>query len=546
MTARGITRRSLLAAGAGSLAGGSDASHRRAGRARAVRRRRCSQQRGVGALAAHGLTIDLARNADMVGVQWRAPAGAHVELRFQLPSGAWSAWVDAGPHGHGPDDPAPSGGLVVGDPVWTGGTRAVQLRATRALSGVRLHLVDVSAGAGARAQATVAGALGFSAALALATPVLQAGPGQPPIIARSAWAQGVSHPRVAPQYGTVRMAFVHHTDNPNGYSAGEVPAMLRAIYVFHRYVNGWNDIGYNFAIDAYGRIFEARAGGVDEPVIGAHAGGYNYASSGIAVLGTYSSQPISAAAHAALERLLAWKLALHGVPAQGRVTVRVDPAGAIYSRFPANAPVSLPRIAGHRDADTTDCPGDALYAQLPSSRARVQRLAPSPLRLTLALASAPAPATTPAPGEPGSTAPSTPPPAPAPSETAAPPTPAGPPPAPAATEALEGVLELLDGTPIAGAAITVQARSVTRRGELVRERTIAQAVTDAQGRWSAPVSSSASSAGGMALRALYAGTNQPGAAPGAAVSDPLHVAGTLISPAGSPAAPGAPPTEQAA
>ena len=71
------------------------------------------------------------------------------------------------------------------------------------------------------------------------------------------------------------MAFVHHTENPNGYSPGEVPAMLRAIYAFHRYVNGWNDIGYNFVIDAFGRIFEARAGGIDEPVVGAHAGGYN-------------------------------------------------------------------------------------------------------------------------------------------------------------------------------------------------------------------------------------------------------------------------------
>ena len=81
------------------------------------------------------------------------------------------------------------------------------------------------------------------------------------------------------------MAFVHHTENPNGYSAGEVPAMLRAIYAFHRYVNGWNDIGYNFVIDLYGRIFEARAGGIDEPVVGAHAGGYNLVSTGVAVLG---------------------------------------------------------------------------------------------------------------------------------------------------------------------------------------------------------------------------------------------------------------------
>jgi hypothetical protein len=37
--------------------------------------------------------------------------------------------------------------------------------------------------------------------------------------------------------------------------------MLRAIFAFHRDVRGWNDIGYNFVIDAFGRIFEARAGG---------------------------------------------------------------------------------------------------------------------------------------------------------------------------------------------------------------------------------------------------------------------------------------------
>ena len=98
---------------------------------------------------------------------------------------------------------------------------------------------------------------------------------------------------MAPEYGAVRMAFVHHTENPNGYAAGEVPAMLRAIYAFHRYVHGWNDIGYNFAIDLYGRIFEARAGGIDEPVVGAQAGGYNLASTGVAVLGTFSGVPIS-------------------------------------------------------------------------------------------------------------------------------------------------------------------------------------------------------------------------------------------------------------
>ena len=52
------------------------------------------------------------------------------------------------------------------------------------------------------------------------------------------------------------------------------------------------------------------------------------------------------------------------------MTVRVKPAGAVYSRFPAGAHVSLPRIAGHRDGDSTDCPGDALYGELPSIRSQ--------------------------------------------------------------------------------------------------------------------------------------------------------------------------------
>src|SRR5207253_5515468 len=120
---------------------------------------------------------------------------------------------------------------------------------------------------------------------------------------------------VAPSYGAVRLAFVHHTDSPNGYTRGEVPAMLRAIYAFHTYVNGWDDIGYNFAIDAFGRIFEARAGGIDEPVVGAHAGGYNLVSSGVALLGAFASRSISPAAARSLRALLAWKLSLPGVPA---------------------------------------------------------------------------------------------------------------------------------------------------------------------------------------------------------------------------------------
>jgi hypothetical protein len=318
------------------------------------------------------------------------------------------------------------------------------------------------------------------------------------------------------------MAFVHHTANPNGYTQGEVPAMLLAIYAFHRNVNGWNDIGYNFVVDLYGRVFEARAGGIDEPVVGAHAGGYNLVSTGVAVLGSFMSAPISTAARNTLQELLSWKLSLHGVPAEGRVTVAVNPAGAVYSRYPAGARVSLAHIAGHRDGDSTDCPGNVLYGELPSIRQSVRHLAGRPTRATLALAG-PTPG---APGVPG-----------APGAPGAPSAPSGQAPAaegspPGGASALTGALTFLDGTPVPGAPMEIQVRGVSRKGEVVREQTLAQAVTGADGAWSVPVTVSPGAGQGMWLRALC-----PGAAGvPAAVSASLHLPGAVsVTPASAPA-----------
>jgi hypothetical protein len=326
--------------------------------------------------------------------------------------------------------------------------RAAQAHAEPAGAGRRA--LDPPDLATLRAASTAADA----AALATIAPTLPAGPGQPAIVAREAWAQGGCPPRVAPAYGEVGLAFVHHTENPNGYQPADVPAMLRSIYAFHRYGRGWNDIGYNFVIDRFGRIFEARAGGIDEPVVGAQAGGYNIHSTGVAVLGEYGAVRISAAARMA--HLLAWKLSLHGVPVVGDVQVRVDPAGAVYSRFPANARVQLPRVAGHRDADSTTCPGDALYGELPGVRAAAAALAERPARLTLELRL---------------------------DETSG------------APAALAGALALLGegagtggaGASILGAPVQIQARSVARHGELVRERVVAQAQTAPDGSFSVPL-----------------------------------------------------------
>lgn len=493
--------------------------------------------RRLGTLAAGVRTVQLARNADLLGLGWEGSEAARVELRFRDDAGRWSPWAGASRSSHGPDG-APASGRSIGEPVWAGGTRLVQVRSDRPLADAVLHAVDTSDGLGAAAlaRASARSPLGrlASASLPLAAPVLQAGPGQPPVIARSAWARGSAPPRVAPEYGAVRLGFVHHTENPNGYSAGEVPAMLRAIFAFHRYVRGWNDIGYNFVVDAFGRIFEARAGGIDEPVCGAQAGGYNLVSSGVAVLGSFSESQISAPARRALSALLAWKLALHGTPVPGHVRVRVNPQGAVYSRFPANALVALPHVAGHRDADSTDCPGGALYRELGGIRLQVARLAPNPARATLGL-SVPAGTASPVQAPPGAAQP--------PLET--------PVPAPAvATPTLGGTLALLDGTPLAGASLAIQQRSVSRRGELVQEQTIAQVTTDPTGRWSLPVTLAppASAGAGIALRALYAGAAAGAGGPagaGATVSEPLSLAAGSLAPAPSQPPASTPPAPTA-
>jgi hypothetical protein len=169
---------------------------------------------------------------------------------------------------------------------------------------------------------------------------------------------------------------VHHTDSANDYRPQDSAAIVLAICRYHRDVKGWHDIGYNFLVDRFGQVFEGRAGGIDQAVIGAHAEGYNAVSTGVANIGTFSGVAPTAAAMHATARLLAWKLSLHGVPVQGRVTVLSG--GGPSNRYPAGAAVTLQRISSHRDLDSTDCPGNALYRQLGEIRRSAAQLAVAP------------------------------------------------------------------------------------------------------------------------------------------------------------------------
>ncbi len=140
--------------------------------------------------------------------------------------------------------------------------------------------------------------------------------------------------------------------------------MVRGIQRYHRNVNGWDDIGYNFRVDRYGQVFEGRAGGAHLAVVGAHAQGYNGVSTGIATLGTFGAAPASSKAISALARLIAWKMKLHGTPVQGKVAV--VSTGGSSNRYPRGTAVTLDRVSGHRDGDSTSLSwGSAVLAATP-------------------------------------------------------------------------------------------------------------------------------------------------------------------------------------
>jgi N-acetylmuramoyl-L-alanine amidase len=185
---------------------------------------------------------------------------------------------------------------------------------------------------------------------------------RPRIISRSGWGADESLRRFHPEYAdAAEMVFVHHTVTATVYPCSESAAIVRGIYRFHVLVNGWNDIGYNFLVDRCGHIFEGRFGGIKRPVIGAHTLGFNTGSVGIAMIGTFSSVSPTSTAVGALERLIAWRLDV----------AHADPTGHAHMvsggnpRFPAGRVVVFPRVAGHRDAYPTECPGAALERLLP-------------------------------------------------------------------------------------------------------------------------------------------------------------------------------------
>ncbi|MCZ4559032.1 N-acetylmuramoyl-L-alanine amidase [Rhodococcus maanshanensis] len=185
----------------------------------------------------------------------------------------------------------------------------------------------------------------------------------PKVITRAQWGADESIRCQEPVYDdSLGGATVHHTAGSNDYSKSESVEIVRAIYAYHASTLGWCDVGYNVLVDKYGQIFEGRAGGLDRNVQGAHAGGFNENTMGIAMMGDFSTVTPPQETVNAVGKFLGWRLAKAGLDPKGRTTMYSE--GTEFTPYAQGEAVDLPIIFAHRDVGNTSCPGDAGYAKL--------------------------------------------------------------------------------------------------------------------------------------------------------------------------------------
>ncbi|WP_317983907.1 N-acetylmuramoyl-L-alanine amidase [Nocardia colli] len=298
-------------------------------------------------------------------------------LRARQSDGSWGPWFNAEPVDTRRTDRAAAGGKTGTEPLYVGTTNAVQMLVTRKnaaatapdpadrpaprsddpaqMSGVDLTAVLIDPGRGA-----IDGALHKVAAPAPG--------GGPKVISREGWGADESIRCEEPTYDDgpgkdgLGGITVHHTAGRNDYTEEESAGIVRAIYTYHAKTLGWCDIGYNALVDKYGQIFEGRAGGLDRAVQGAHAGGFNENTAGVALMGNYTQDPPTEESIEAIGNFIGWRAKIAHLNPQGKTTMYSE--GTEYTSYAMGQAVNLPIVFAHRDVGNTTCPGDAAYEQM--------------------------------------------------------------------------------------------------------------------------------------------------------------------------------------
>ncbi|MFE9258030.1 N-acetylmuramoyl-L-alanine amidase [Streptomyces sp. NPDC006879] len=204
-----------------------------------------------------------------------------------------------------------------------------------------------------RRRAVLSGALGWGTALSWvgSTGVARAVE-LPQIVGCDTWGAKAPSSPVRVLANPPRKIIVHHTATKNvtDYSQSRAFALSRAIQTYHMN-QGWIDSGQHFTVTRGAYVTEGRHRSLaalqhgGQHVEGAHCTGQNSVAIGIENEGTYVTEGPRAVQYEALVDLCAH------VCRQYRL--------AAY------------QIYGHRDFNSTQCPGDRLYALLPQLRADV-------------------------------------------------------------------------------------------------------------------------------------------------------------------------------
>ena len=297
---------------------------------------------------------------DLAGVTFdrTPPAGTHIEVRTHGEAG-WSEWTDLELNGDGPDPGSADArhARPGTDALAAAGSDAVDIRVTTpdgsVPSGMRASLVDGG-------ESPADDNLGTPAGSAVAAVT------RPTIISRAEWGADESLRTCdAEQLPGFKAVVVHHTVNSNTYSADQTASLIRSIYAYHTKSQGWCDLGYQILVDRFGRAYEGRKGSTAGFVQGAQAGGFNAVTTGISVIGDFTTVPFSSATQSTVTKLVAWEADRSLIDPTSTVTL----TSAGNSKFDPGEEVTLPRTIGHRDLSLTGCPGDTAYrTQLPTIR----------------------------------------------------------------------------------------------------------------------------------------------------------------------------------
>jgi len=176
-----------------------------------------------------------------------------------------------------------------------------------------------------------------------ATPAV---PGSLDVISRSTWARGMPIPGNMNRMTPVQRITIHH-DGMTAFtttSRSSAAARLERIRRGHlsRGPQRWGDIGYHYAIDPSGRVWECR------PLTwqGAHVKNQNPGNLGILVMGNYDDQSLTLVQKRAVLQFVSDRMRAYGLPAS--------------------------RLHTHQELAPTACPGRSLQAFMVSARSNGQ------------------------------------------------------------------------------------------------------------------------------------------------------------------------------